>query len=168
MPRFTLKLTDFTSKSGYDKAKKNKLTKKLLGKPSGKRLGQWTLKDVNNTIDSMNKKVVEEEKMMVEEEEMMVEGEEEVEEYVDPKELSEKDLIGGDNDEDNHNNNNTVAFEKKDFCSAKAFQIAVDNKNIINVNDMGKKSSKKNQWTISDVKKAIEMKQHNSNAQLHQ
>ena len=108
MPRFTLKPTDFTSKSGYDKAKKNKLTKKLLGKPSGKRLGQWTLKDVNNTIDSMNEQVVEEEEMVVEEEE-------EVEEYVDPKELSEKDLIGGDNDEDNNNNNNTVAFEKKRF-----------------------------------------------------
>ena len=53
---------------------------------------------------------------------------------------------------------NAAVFKEEEFCSAKGFQLAQQSIHLTNKNDMGKKSGKKKQWTIRDVKTAIKKK----------
>ena len=106
-----LNADQFTSKSAFEAAKKHALTPKLLGKPSGKRLGQWTLKDVRQAAAKL--------------EEKNAEGENQ-EDQISPSLVDNASIKVSDDQN----------FSRRDFSSTTAFQLACDNQHVIRVKDM--------------------------------
>ena len=101
MPIKKLNADQFTSKSAFEAAKKHALTSKLLGKPTGKRLGQWTLRDVRRAAAKL--------------EEKNIEDEHENDQTSSPL-VNDNSIIPSDD----------YDFSRRDFSSTTAFQLACE------------------------------------------